>query len=345
MLYWRFDTIPRQLPPTRTGPPSGRACASASALRSAASRSPRPASPNPPGIRMIDSAFPSASAATTSVAAGAGTETTARSTFSGSAATEGTHGTPSIAFSFGWTAQSFPYAMPSDCLRFFRMMRPGFGPEAEAPMTAALFGARREAIFARGRDARTARRAERRALPSAATHRPSAHSSRGLTSSSSRVGLPREFEGEKEKRRFLERVSSSKATASSSRGACACPLCPSKKIFSAGLFFTPAWRPCFTSPGRRITVVAPGAICPYHSVSSPPSPKTRTGPNAGSCLNERRASAAGVPEAGTSFSTTRIPASSASGARRETSDQIFCAAARTDAGFFLESEYPPTSLL
>src|SRR5512142_2883430 len=113
--------------------------------------------------------------------------------------------------------------MPSDCLRFLRMIRPAFIEDAEAPTTAALRGASRREIFERGRETEDRRRFERRALPSAATHLPSAQRSSGLTSSSSSVGLPRQFEGEKTER-FLESDSSRAATSSSARGAFALAL-------------------------------------------------------------------------------------------------------------------------
>ena len=209
-------------------------------------------------------------------------------------------------------------------------------------MTAALFGARSFSIFRRGLDEGVMRRKESRAFPSAATHRPSVVSRSGFTSSSSRVGLSTELSGEQE-RRFSARFSRRIATSSSTSGAFACPLFLSKKIFNAGCFSITASRSCFTDPGRRIAVEAPEASAPYHSVRTPPRPKTRTGPNAGSCLKERSASAAGVPDAGFSRSRTRTPARDASGPRRPTSSQIFFAAVATDTGSFLEKEKPPTS--
>ncbi len=75
----------------------------------------------------------------------------------------------------------------------------------------------------------------------------------------------------------------------------------------------PARRPRSTSPGWRITVVAPGASSPYHSVRRPPRPKTRTGPNAGSCLKERSASAAGVPDGGNELLDDEDPEALGSG--------------------------------
>ena len=126
---------------------------------------------------------------------------------------------------------------PRSAFRLRRMIRPGFIACAEAPMTTALFGARSFSIFASGRADGANRRSENRAFPSAATQRPSAVRSSGLTSSSSSVGFPEELSGEKEER-FLERVSSRAATSSSTSGACAWALLLSKKIFSAGIFST-----------------------------------------------------------------------------------------------------------
>ena len=102
MLYWCFETIPRQFPPRSTGPSSGRERDERTASTISSSSPCFPVSAKPPGIRMIDSALPvSASARIASRAPSAGIETTARSTGCGRSATVRTHGIPSIVSSFG----------------------------------------------------------------------------------------------------------------------------------------------------------------------------------------------------------------------------------------------------
>ena len=221
------------------------------------------------------------------------------------------------------------------------MIRPGFIACAEAPMTAALRGARSfRSLRAAARGDHAAVREAR--LPVGRDPAPVRRQKQRVDLELFERRITERIVGRIE-RKILERVSSETATSSSTSGACAWALLLSKKIFSAGLFSTAAWRPCFTSPGRRIAVEAPPERLPYHSVRTPPRPNRRTGPNAGSCLKERSASAAGVPEAGTSLSRTRIPER----------DGFRCAAAdvlphRPRRGhetleIFFENENPPTS--
>jgi len=76
---------------------------------------------------------------------------------------------------------------PVEMRRLRRMIRPGFMPLLEAPMTTALRGRSRFSILCSGRGKRAIFFRENLPTPSTATRRPSAASSIGFISSSSRV--------------------------------------------------------------------------------------------------------------------------------------------------------------
>ena len=344
MLYCRFETIPRQFPPTSTGPPSGLACAAASVARSRASRSAWPASPKPPGMRITDSARPPAQGLHDLRRGGR------------------RHGDDREVDRLGQSVhgRNARHAVDRLLLRVHREQVPvgdAVGllevPEDDPARIHRVRGGADDGGALRGeelrdlreRDARTARTADPRTAPFRRP-RPIARRRRaedGLTSSSSRVGLPREFSGEKREKilgkGFEQGRHRRRARAAPAPGPYSFQRKSSAPDSSRLRPGGPASPP--RAAGSRSS--PPARAAPYHSVRRPPRPKTRTGPNAGSCLKERSASAAGVPEAGTSFSTTRIPRRWAAGARRETSSHIVLAAAMTDAGDFFENENPPTS--
>ena len=172
-------------------------------------------------------------------------------------------------------------------------------------MTAALFGARSFAIFAswpRGRHESPIREP---GLSVGRDPAPVRREQQRVDLQLLERGIARRVvrrEGEKIPGKVFERESPPRrARAAPSPVPCSFQ----RKSSTPGAFRLAAWRPCFTSPGRRSAVDAPAARAPYHSVRTPPRPKTRTGPNAGSCLKERSASAAGEPGRGLQASRGR----------------------------------------
>ena len=211
------------------------------------------------------------------------------------------------------------------------MIRPGFIAVAEAPITAALRGSRRFLTFRRGRLRERGRRAADPPLsvdgdPAAVGGEEERVHLQLLERQ--RVGLPglrRLAEGRARRRRAPRAAPPSRrGRGGASRGGGSAGRGARRRVASR----PPARAPRGRGPagGRRST--SRRSASPNHSVRTPPRPRTRTGPNAGSCLRERSVSEAGEPPVVFTFSTTRTPERAASGIRRPTSSQTRRAAAR-----------------
>ncbi len=340
--------MPRQFPPFRRTPPSSARWLSASVARTRASASRPPSvSPKPPAMRVTVRARRVSTISRTmrSAPRSAATDTTARSAGSGRSASEVNARQPSISSARGWMAQIRSWSIPPPEARFRRMIRPGFTPSAEAPITTALSGERRCRRASTGRAGSSGAGRCNRARPSRATRRPSSDATSGFTSSSLRPSPP---DGSKPAQRSARRASARSVSTSRFSGIPAPRLLRSRPV-SASRGSVPR------SASRAPSAVRPEAASIARarsgrsdarsaSVSSPPTPTTTTGPKAGSWRTAARSSRARLGRKRTRSATT-APAMRAEGAAARADSSTTSTADRSAAGSFRQTMTPPTSLL
>ena len=252
----------------------------------------------------------------TASARSAATDTIARSAASGSSASEPKARQPSISAAFGWMAQMRSFATPPPSTRLRRMMRPGFRPSAEAPITTALRGTSSRCSSPIGRAGGSGCGRCSRARPSSATRRPSSAATIGFTSSSAR---PRPPGGAKPAHSLARRASATARSPSFSSGQPWPRLernWPVKAAWTSVPRSAPSARSRVRPSAASITRARSGrSPASSASVSSPPTPRTTTAPKAGSWRNEARISRP-VPARKRTRSTISAPSRRASRRRR-----------------------------